>query len=786
MKRLLLHTLAIFVPILIYGQTYTSVLKGTIIDKDSRQPLTGVNVAVVSVSPVVGTITDDKGFFAIRGLPTGRVNIKMTYIGYEDAYQGQILVTTGKETYINIEMQEKVNSMTEVVVDGGKDKSRPNNNFATVSATSFSVEQTKRYAGTLNDPSRMVQTFPGVVSSGDDNNAIVIRGNSPRGLLWRMEGIEIPNPNHFAGSEGSTGGGVSILSANMLANTDFYTGAFPAQYGNATSGVFDLNLRKGNQDKREYTLQVGVLGLEAALEGPFSKKYKGSYLINYRYSTLNILALMGLPIGGNQVPKYQDLSFNFSFPTKHIGNFTLFGIGGISSLGNTAGSDTTKFVTLSDRTEEKLGQKVGVVGVTHTFLFKDHKTSLKSVLSLSGTDNGYGEDTVDNQFIKAPLQNNSFRYIYIRGATNLNRKVDTRNTVMAGVSFQIIYYRLHQDGLNDTTGVYSTQIDTRGLTYLLEGYWQWRHRFTDRLFLAGGLHLTYGGINNKFYVEPRIGGEYRLTEKMNLTAGIGLHSRMDAVSTYMAQLPAGSTYDLNQNRHLDFSRSLHLVLGYNWNFAKDFRLRAEVYYQYLFSVPVGLGSNSYFSVINLNDGFVSIPLVSTGKGRNYGLEITVEKYFTHNYYFLYTLSLFDSKYKGTDGVWRNTIYNSNYVMNLLGGKEFIVGKRKINRIGVNAKIIWRGGTRDTPIDLAASEAAGTTVYDNAQTNAIRLPDYFRVDFGANYRRNKKKYDWMLSLDIQNVINRENVAYRSYDRYAHAIVYKRNLGIIPVLSYKVEF
>ncbi|MBS1594507.1 MAG: carboxypeptidase-like regulatory domain-containing protein [Bacteroidetes bacterium] len=786
MKRLLLHILAIFVPILIYGQTYTSVLKGTIIDKDSRQPLVGVNVAVVGVSPVVGATTDDKGFFAIRGLPTGRVNIKMTYIGYEDAYMGQILVGTGKETYVNIEMQEKVNSMQEVVVDGGKDKSRPNNNFATVSATSFSVEQTKRYAGTLNDPSRMVQTFPGVVSSGDDNNAIVIRGNSPRGLLWRMEGIEIPNPNHFAGSEGSTGGGVSILSANMLANTDFYTGAFPAQYGNATSGVFDLNLRKGNQDKREYTLQVGVLGLEAALEGPFSKKYKGSYLINYRYSTLNILALMGLPIGGNQVPKYQDLSFNFSFPTKHIGNFTFFGIGGISSLGNTAGSDTNKFVTLSDRTEEKLGQKVGVVGVTHTFLFKDHKTSLKSVLSLSGTDNGYGEDTVDNQLIKAPLQNNSFRYVYIRGATNLNRKVDTRNTVMAGVSFQIINYRLHQDGLNDTTGVYSTQIDTRGLTYLLEGYWQWRHRFSDRLFLSGGLHFTYGGINNKFYVEPRVGGEYRLTEKMNLTAGIGLHSRMDAVSTYMSQLPAGSTYDLNQNRHLDFSRSAHFVLGYNWNFAKDFRLRAEVYYQYLFSVPVGVGANGYFSVINLNDGFVNMPLVSTGKGRNYGLEITVEKYFTHNYYFLYTLSLFDSKYKGTDGVWRNTIYNSNYVMNLLGGKEFIVGKRKINRIGVNAKIIWRGGTRDTPIDLSASEAAGTTVYDNSQTNAIRLPDYFRVDFGANYRRNKKKYDWMLSLDIQNVINRENVAYRSYDRYAHAIVYKRNLGIIPVLSYKVEF
>ena len=786
MKRLILHILIFFVPILLYGQNYTSVLKGTIIDKDSRQPLFGVNITIISINPAIGATTDDKGFFIVKNIPTGRVNIKMSFIGYEDAYLNQILVGTGKETYINIEMQEKINSMKEIEVNAGKDKTRPNNSFATVSAMSFSVEETKRYAGTLNDPSRMVQTFPGVVSAGDDNNAIVIRGNSPRGLLWRMEGVEIPNPNHFAGSEGSTGGGVSILSANMLGNTDFYTGAFPAEYGNAISGVFDLNLRKGNPDKREYTIQVGVLGLEAALEGPFSKKYKGSYLINYRYSTLNILSLLGLKIGGNQVPKYQDLSFNFSFPSKHIGTFTLFGIGGLSSLGNTAGKDTLTFKTLSDRTEENLNQKVGVIGATHNIVFKDRKTSLKTVLSLSSTQNGYAQDTVNNQFDRAPLQNNSFKYVYVRAATTLNRKVDNKNTVRAGLEFQDISYHLYQDGRNDTTGAYSTQINTLGNTFLLQGFCQWRHRFTDRLFLAAGLHLTYGAINKKFYAEPRVSAEYRLTTKMNLTVGIGLHSKMDAISTYTAQLAPGSTYNLQQNRSLDFSRSVHFVLGYNYSFAKDFRVHAEVYYQYLFSIPVGTGANGYFSVINLNDGFVNVPLVSQGRGYNYGLEVTLEKSFSHNYYFLYTLSLFDSRYRGTDGIWRNTAYNSNYVMNLLGGKEFVVGKRKINRIGVNAKIIWRGGTRDTPIDLAASEAAGTTVYDNSRTNSIRLPDYFRVDFGASYRRNKKKYAWVLAVDIQNVINRMNVAYRSYDRYAHAIIYKRNLGIIPILSYKVEF
>ena len=773
-------------PIIMYGQNYTSVLKGVVIDKDSRQPVFGCNVVIISRDSAAGVQTDHSGRFIIKNIPPGRVNIRVTYIGYEDVYLSQILIGTGKETAVNIEMQEKVTNVKEVEISAGKDKTRPNNTFAAVSALSFSVEETKRYAGTLNDPSRMVQTLPGVVSAGDDNNAIVIRGNSPRGLLWRMEGVEIPNPNHFAGSEGSTGGGVSILSSNMLGNTDFYTGAFPAEYGNALSGVFDLNLRHGNPDKREYTVQVGVLGLEASLEGPFSKKYKGSYLINYRYSTLNILSLLGLKIGGNQVPKYQDLAFNFVFPAGRAGTFTLLGMGGLSNLGNTADKDSLKLKTTDDRTEENLDQKVGVVGLTHLYLFGDNKTSWKTVLSLSGTDNGYGQDTVNNLYKKASLQRNTFKYRYVRAASYINRKVDAKNTVRTGFSFQHINYHLYQDGLNDTTGVYANQINSHGNTYLLEGYWQWKHRFNDKFNVITGLHFTYGGINGKLYIEPRMSAEYRLAPRMSLTAGAGLHSRMDAVSTYTALLAPGSATNPDQNRHLDFSRSLHAVLGYNWAFYKDFRLRVEAYYQYLFSIPVGSGSNGYFSVINLNDGFVNIPLQSTGTSYNYGIELTLEKFFSHNYYFLYTLSLFDSKYKATDGIWRNTVYNSNYVMNLLGGKEFIVGKRKINRIGVNAKVIWRGGTRDTPIDLAASEKAGNTVYDNSRTNAIRIPDYFRVDFGASYRRNKRKYAWVLAIDIQNVINRENIAYRSYDPVSHSIIYKRNLGIIPVLSFKVEF
>jgi len=241
------------------------------------------------------------------------------------------------------------------------------------------------------------------------------------------------------------------------------------------------------------------------------------------------------------------------------------------------------------------------------------------------------------------------------------------------------------------------------------------------------------------------------------------------------------------NKSLDFSRAFHAVLGYNFGFLKDFRVKTEVYFQYLFHVPVGVDSaNRTFSIVNYDDGFVNIPLQSTGRGYNYGLELTFEKFFSKNYFFTLTSSVFNSQYRAADSKWRNTAYNVNYVVNALGGKEFVVGKKKNNIIGLNAKVIWRGGQRYTPVDLDASMAAGETVYDNTQTFGKKLPDYFRIDFGASFRRNKKKYSWVFSFDAQNIINRENVAREVYDPERQEIRIVRNLGIVPVLSWKVMF
>lgn len=765
------------------AQQFTTSIHGKVFDKDSKQPLEAVNIFILNSNPPVGTSTDENGNFRIANIGVGRHSLKFSFVGYNEVTLNEVLVTSGKETVVNVEMQEKVTTLKEVTVTQERDKSKSSNDFATVSVRSFSAEEMNRYAGTLNDPARLAQSFAGVMTANDENNQIVVRGNSPRGLLWRMEGIEIPNPNHFAAAEGATGGGVSMLSSNMLTNTDFFSGAFPAEYGNALSSVFDLNLRKGNTDKNEFALQLGVLGAEAALEGPWSKKYKGSYLINYRYSTLQLFQLMHFDLGGSVTPKYQDLSFNFYFPAGKAGSFTVFGLGGLSELGNAAKRDTAKWNTFDDKTDWLHKQWMGIAGITHLLLLKDNRTYLKTSVAYSYNNNSETDDSLSNSFEKFQLQQDKFIYRTLRAHTYLNSKLNSKNSIRAGVIYSNINYQLASAQYSFFLHKTQTLVNDNGNTNMIQAYVQWKHRFTERLSVNSGVHFSYSFLNDKFYIEPRLSGEWVAGQNQILSLGAGIHSRMDAVSTYVSYRSQSAF----PNKKLDFTRAFHWVAGYHIGFKKDFRFKTEAYFQYLFSVPVGADTvHKTFSILNYDEGFVSYPLVSTGVGYNYGLEVTLEKFFSHNYFFTFTASVFDSKYKAPDGKWRSTAYDVNYVMNVLGGKEFVVGKKKNNIIGINAKIIWRGGQRYTPVDSALSAASFETVYDNERAYSKKLPDYFRIDFGASFRRNKKRYSWVFSFDAQNIINRKNIAAQIYNTETGKVEFKRNLGIVPVFSWKVYF
>jgi len=775
--------------ITLFAQEYTQTVKGRITDTDTRTPLPGASIILVGSSPLTGTISDMDGNFRLEKVPAGRQSFEISYMGYEKILLLEVLVGTGREVVLNVELKESVTTLAECTVMAKSDPAAAINQMATVSALQISVEETSRIAAGLNDPGRTAQSYAGVSAANDENNELVIRGNSPRGMLWRMEGIEIPNPNHFSNGEGGSGGGVCALSTQVLANSDFFTSAFPAEYGNALSGVFDLSLRNGNAEKREYALQLGFMGAQAALEGPFKKGSQASYLANYRYSTLDWLSKAGIisTSDGEVAPEWQDLSFKVYLPTKKMGRFSVWGLGGISAAAEYAVRDTTEWIYRGDAYEDDEKHTIGIAGITHNYLFKDSKTYIKTVATYSYTRNEVNEDSLDYGFSKTLLKHEDFVYNTFNISSYVNHKFNARHVLRVGAVYQNKSFNLNVRDLNESTHVLETQIRSDGNTSIVESFVQWQYRINDNLDINSGLHYTYLALNNDFALEPRIGIKWKINCNHTLNFGAGLHSRVEAVSIYLAEqtLPDGTI--TNPNKDLKMTKAAHVVLGYNWNFANDFMLKTELYYQYLYEVPVVPGDTTHIkSVLNFSSGFTNENLVNDGTGRNYGVELTLEKFFSNNWYMLTTASFFESKYTMPDGLERNTFFNSNYIFNVVGGKEFRIGKEKQNIIGANLRTIWRGGYRTVPVDLAASQEMHEEVrrYDLAFES--KVPDYFRVDLGVSFRKNKPGWAWVLSLDIQNLTNRANIWEEEFNPEMNAIEKTYMVGLVPVLNYRVEF
>ncbi len=769
-----------------YSQ-FTQSIIGQLTDKESKAPLQGAIIKVLGSEPLQTATTDYDGKFIIKDLKYGKYDLEVTYVGYETLVIPQVTVAAGKETNLNIDLTETINDLKEATVIATQDKDKPINDMSTVSVRTFSVEETQRYSASFNDPARMSLSFAGISTSNDASNEIIVRGNSSRGLSWRIEGVEIPNPNHFSSGEGSTGGGISILSSQVLDNSDFMTGAFSADYGNALSGVFDIKFRKGNYKKRHYAFQFGVLGAQVMLEGPFSKKYDGSYLVNYRYSTLQLFNLMGLPIVDNgQVPVFQDLSFNFNFPMKKAGIISFWGIGGNNTAGEIAVKDSLEWSERRERFQDNRISWVAATGINYTYGFKNNKTYIKNVVSFSYEHNSYGLDSLDNNYNLQKAYNEKYIYYGLRTHTFVNHKFNARHTIKAGIYYSHLFYDVFSEGLRFDINQVATFFDDEGNGGMLQAYFNWKYRITEKLEMVTGLHSLVFLFNNSYNIEPRWAMKYKFHPKHAVSLGAGIHSRIEPISTYLSRVQVDSVNYTQPNKNLELTKAVHVVAGYDWSFVKDFRLKAEGYFQYLYNVPVAIDSGSILSSLNLSSGYTDNTFMNRGTGRNYGFEITLEKFLSKNYFFLFTASVFNSEYTMGDGVWRNTRYNGNYMFNLLGGYEFKFGKKKVHSISINTRLIWRGGNRYIPIDLAASQAQGRQVEITNEAFTQKLPDYFRWDASVVLKFNFNKWAFGITLDVQNVINRKNVNSYFFDPYLNDIRTTYMFGIMPVFNFKFEF
>ena len=752
----------------------TSTIRGIIVDADTRVPLVGVSIVIAHSDPLIGTVSDASGAFHFQPLPVGRYDLNIFYLGYESRTIPNILLTSGKEEVVRVELTESLIQLDEVTVRASQQKGEPLNKLAAVSARSFTMEETKRYAGSFHDPARMASSYAGVSADPGGGNEIVIRGNSPRGLQWRLEGVEIPNPNHFA-EEGATGGPISILNSTTLDNSDFLTGAFPADYGNAISGVFDINLRKGNNEKREYTLQVGMIGFEGAAEGPIIKGGDASFLVNYRYSTLAMFNAVGIKIVGDAVPEFQDLTFHLNFPTRKAGTFSVFGLGGKSHIHEEYGSWKNDF-----------GTDMSVVGVKYLHLINE-RTYINTTLATTISRNMWWHKRQLDSDAYDLTNRENFLYNNYIGNFTLNHKFSPRHYLKAGFKYTGSLFDLFTDYYDEELGTMVREVDQEGQTSYWQTFGNWRYRITEDLALNTGLHLLYFNLNGNYSLEPRAGLKWRFLPGHSISAGAGLHSRLETLTNYMAEREREDGSIFQPNRSLEISKAKHYVLAYQNNSVRNFMIKGELYYQDLFDVPIKDDPESSFSSLNYNYGITSEILSNGGTGSNYGIELTLEKFFSRKYYFLITTSLYESKYTAGDGLERSTRYNGNHVVNFLGGKEFTLGRGSYPwTLSTSGRVMWAGGQRHTPIDLEASREKGYTVRYEELAWSQQYENFIRIDFKASFIKNRRKSTHTIELDIQNVTNRLNIMGDYYDPDMDAIDTWTQMGIIPTLIYRVEF
>lgn len=780
MKTRLLPLMACMILLLkANAQEITQTIRGTVVDEVTEITLPGATILLLNTEPSLGDVTNLDGVFRIENVPLGRYTAFISYVGYEPITIGDIVVHSGKSNMLNIKLKESLTSLEEVVVTGETPKDLPLNDMAVVSARVFTVEETERYAGGLDDPARMATAFAGVASASIGQNAIVVRGNAPKGVQWRMEGIEIPSPSHFAGATTTGGGFVTLLSNHVLDNSDFLTGAFPAEYGNAMSGVFDMNLRKGNNEEHEHTFKAGMLGLDFASEGPLSDSKTSSYLFNYRYSTLGLIQPI-LPEEANTI-RYQDLSFKLNFPTK-AGEFALWGIGG-----NDFGENNNKLITdpaewelEDDFTDQEYGFNVGATGISHRLNLSDN-TLLKTSIVASANDAFWDVDRLNDQGTLLPETKVKTLTGTYSVSTVISQKLAKGVSNRSGVLFHRHFYDLSIQEAIEHGQPLRTIVKENGANYRWQAFTQTSYRFNSQFSTNIGFHSQYFTQNEQLTLEPRASLKWNITAFKSISFGYGNHSQLEGAKIYQIQDAVGSL----PNRNLKLGRAHHLVLSYDWLINDNVRLKLEPYYQYLYDVPVI--ADSTFSMLNFEqDWFFDQPLENTGKGKNYGLDITLEKFFSNNFYYLISGSVFEAKYQGGDGVWRDSRFNRNYAFNILGGKEWQAGASGNKWWSINFGINLMGGKRRSPLHNSSSLMAREEVLDESRAFESREPSTNYMDMTISFRKNKSRYSSIWSLQIKNLLGSPDFDGYRYNYKQQTMVKQESAIMIPNLSYKIEF
>ena len=773
----------LLLPSMMRAQTTTAdqTIRGQVCDVASGEPMIGVTITVEN-GTTMATVSDIDGNFVIQHVPVGRHSVRATYIGYEPVLLKEQLVTSGKELVLNLKMTESLTNLQEVVIKPRVNKQQPLNEMAQVGARMFSVEEATRYAGGMADPARTASMFAGVATGGA-TNGISIHGNSPQMLQWRIEGIEVNNPNHFADITEAGGGVFTSLNGTVLANSDFMTGAMPAEYGNALSGAFDMKMRVGNNTKHEHAIQVGTLGVDFASEGPLTKNSKASYLINYRYSFLEIAKKLHAINMEKETLDYQDLSFKVNVPTTHAGTFAVWFTGLFDRFENDV-PDVADRKTLWDSNDSWSTQKSWAGGLTHTYRFRSGGT-LTSNIAYTGAYQKLGINDYNEQMQQMPdMLGRSLSWNVII-STQHKHKFSSRYTMQNGFEHRHMDFCTWMDYIKVVGGPLYRVFESNGSTGLTRLYTNHKIALSQRLSTVAGINVMWFNLNNQVLVEPRISFQYKTSASSTLSIAYAMNSRKEAIDTYFVLNT--NSQEPNVNKDLGLTRSHHISASFAQRLGENAMLKIEPYWQWLFDVPVEQGTT--YSVINHNLFYQDRALVNKGAGRNYGIDLTLERYLKDGLYGMFTATLFKSEYRDAQGEWHHTRHDRGYITNILGGKEWMVGKSRKNVFGINGRLTLMGGDRYTPM------VAGTTYEEVAQRPDRTIPQDGANPFSAQMNMNVG-----YAFSVKYTINKHHSAHhfsleylqmrsfqgQTFDIHTHELVDQFTSLTFPNIAYRLEF
>ena len=773
----------LLLPSMMRAQTTTAdqTIRGQVCDVASGEPMIGVTITVEN-GATMATVSDIDGNFVIQHVPVGRHSVRATYIGYEPVLLKEQLVTSGKELVLNLKMTESLTNLQEVVIKPRVNKQQPLNEMAQVGARMFSVEEATRYAGGMADPARTASMFAGVATGGA-TNGISIHGNSPQMLQWRIEGIEVNNPNHFADITEAGGGVFTSLNGTVLANSDFMTGAMPAEYGNALSGAFDMKMRVGNNTKHEHAIQVGTLGVDFASEGPLTKNSKASYLINYRYSFLEIAKKLHAINMEKETLDYQDLSFKVNVPTTHAGTFAVWFTGLFDRFENDV-PDVADRKTLWDSNDSWSTQKSWAGGLTHTYRFRSGGT-LTSNIAYTGAYQKLGINDYNEQMQQMPdMLGRSLSWNVII-STQHKHKFSSRYTMQNGFEHRHMDFCTWMDYIKVVGGPLYRVFESNGSTGLTRLYTNHKIALSQRLSTVAGINVMWFNLNNQVLVEPRISFQYKTSASSTLSIAYAMNSRKEAIDTYFVLNT--NSQEPNVNKGLGLTRSHHISASFAQRLGENAMLKIEPYWQWLFDVPVEQGTT--YSVINHNLFYQDRALVNKGAGRNYGIDLTLERYLKDGLYGMFTATLFKSEYRDAQGEWHHTRHDRGYITNILGGKEWMVGKSRKNVFGINGRLTLMGGDRYTPM------VAGTTYEEVAQRPDRTIPQDGANPFSAQMNMNVG-----YAFSVKYTINKHHSAHhfileylqmrsfqgQTFDIHTHELVDQFTSLTFPNIAYRLEF